>query len=256
MFVCIFKNKRQTFVPFYFMFVTLHDASFCCCCVGGAEATLFYWAGSVCSSFSAEAHAILQALRWSRQHQQDFHFSFLLFYSRSVISSISLSLADLEGTIFSLLYYQVAMGPGHSFFPMNDTTDESARRGALLLPSTVPCSLFYLFHPLFSFLRPETYCSGSDLGIKFGRSLVSIPTLAGAQNARECACTCDVSRTQLELKHFKHAAPLGRTRFYVNFVVQSHFSHCSPAFKQSLLRAMHWRAYTVRYKHCFRMLLI
>ena len=31
--------------------------------------------------------------------------------------------------------------PGHSFFPGNDTTDELARRGALLAPSAIPCSL-------------------------------------------------------------------------------------------------------------------
>ena len=31
--------------------------------------------------------------------------------------------------------------PGHSFLPGNDTTDELARRGALLAPSAIPCSL-------------------------------------------------------------------------------------------------------------------
>ena len=31
--------------------------------------------------------------------------------------------------------------PGHSFLPGNDTADELARRGALLTPSAVPCSL-------------------------------------------------------------------------------------------------------------------
>ena len=30
--------------------------------------------------------------------------------------------------------------PGHSFLPGNDTADELARRGALLLPSAIPCS--------------------------------------------------------------------------------------------------------------------
>ena len=31
--------------------------------------------------------------------------------------------------------------PGHSFLPGNDTADELARRGALLAPSAIPCSL-------------------------------------------------------------------------------------------------------------------
>ena len=40
-------------------------------------------AGPVCSSFSAEACAILHALCWSRQHQQVCHFSSLLLLSDS-----------------------------------------------------------------------------------------------------------------------------------------------------------------------------
>ena len=33
------------------------------------------------------------------------------------------------------------MGSGHSFLPGNDSADELARRGALLVPSAIPCSL-------------------------------------------------------------------------------------------------------------------
>ena len=47
------------------------------CSLYGTEATCFFSAGSVCSSFSAEACAILQALCWTRQHQQVCHFSYL-----------------------------------------------------------------------------------------------------------------------------------------------------------------------------------
>ena len=43
----------------------------------------FISAGPVCSSFSAEAYAILHALCWSRQHQQVCHFSSLLLLSDS-----------------------------------------------------------------------------------------------------------------------------------------------------------------------------
>ena len=45
------------------------------CSLCGTETTLSYLAGPVCSSFSAEACAILHALCWSRQHQQACHFS-------------------------------------------------------------------------------------------------------------------------------------------------------------------------------------
>ena len=49
-------------------------------------------AGPVCSSFSAEACTILQALCWSRQDQQVCHFSsllFLFFDSCSVLKTLS-----------------------------------------------------------------------------------------------------------------------------------------------------------------------
>ena len=44
----------------------------------GTEATFSLSVRPICSSFSAEAYAILQALCWSRQHQQVRHFSFLI----------------------------------------------------------------------------------------------------------------------------------------------------------------------------------
>ena len=59
----------------------------------GAEATLSFSAGPVCSSFSAEACAILHALCWSRQHQQACHFFSLLLLSdsRSILAALSSS---------------------------------------------------------------------------------------------------------------------------------------------------------------------
>ena len=60
------------------------------CSLCGTEATLYFSAGPVCSSVSAEACAILHALCRSRQHQQVCHFSFLLLLSdsRFVFSSV------------------------------------------------------------------------------------------------------------------------------------------------------------------------
>ena len=87
------------------------------CSLCNTEATLLFSAGPVCSSFSAEACVILHALCWSQQHQQVCHFSsfLLLSDSNSVLSSIfpliSNSVADLAGTVFSLLFYQTTMGP-------------------------------------------------------------------------------------------------------------------------------------------------
>ena len=110
------------------------------CSLCGTEATLFFSAGPVCSSFSAEACAIVHALCWSRQYQQVFHFSSLLILSdsRSVLASIfsfiSNSVADLTGTVFSLLFYQATMGP-------RTLISTGQRRGALLAPSSIPCSL-------------------------------------------------------------------------------------------------------------------
>ena len=61
------------------------------CSLCGTEATLFFSAGSVCSSFSTEACAILHALCLSRQHQQVCHFSFLFLLSdsRFVLTTLS-----------------------------------------------------------------------------------------------------------------------------------------------------------------------
>ena len=45
--------------------------------------------------------------------------------------------------------------PGHSFLPGNDVADELARRGALLAPSTIPCSLSPLISRIHSCLFSE-----------------------------------------------------------------------------------------------------
>ena len=73
-------------------------------------------ADQVCSSFSAEACAILQALCWSRQHQQVYRFSYLLLLSdsRSVLAtpfspSSFLLPQSLSENVFSLLQsYQLS----------------------------------------------------------------------------------------------------------------------------------------------------
>ena len=119
----------------------------------GTEATLSFSAGPVCSSFSAEACAILHALCWSRQHHKVCHFSSLLLLSdsRSVLATLSSPPSFVlsqtlwqiwqELSLLSSCSIRLQWIPGHSFLLGNDAVDKLARRGALLAPSAIPCSL-------------------------------------------------------------------------------------------------------------------
>ena len=131
------------------------------CSLCGTEATLSFSAGPVCSSFSAEACAIQHALCWSRQHHKICHFSSLLLSdSRSVLATLSSppsfllsqTLWQICQKLSSLFFCSIRLQwvTGHSFLPGNDTADELARRGALLAPSAIPCSLSPLTSRLIS----------------------------------------------------------------------------------------------------------
>ena len=131
------------------------------CFLFGTEATLSFSAGPVCSSFSAEACIILQALCWSRQPQQACHFLSLLLLFDSVLATLPLlsfsfylNLWQIWQELSSLSSCSIRLPwvPGHLFFPVNNGADELAIRGALLVPSAIPCSLSPLISRIHSSL--------------------------------------------------------------------------------------------------------
>ena len=104
---------------------------------------------------------------WYRQRQQLCHFSSLLLLcdSRSVLAILSSTPTFLlpqtlwqiwqELPSISSCSIRLQWVPGHLFLPGDDAADELARRGALLAPSAISCSL----SPLISCIHP---CHFSD----------------------------------------------------------------------------------------------
>ena len=199
------------------------------CSLCGAEATLSFSAGPVCSSFSAKTCAILHALCWSRQHQQDHHFSSLLLLSGSC--SILTSLSSRPPFLLSQTLWQIWQElsslsscsirlqwiPGHSFLPVNDAADELARQRALLAPSAIPCSLSPPISRIYSSFFSDWRRTVSSKFFDTQVPLISPEELALPRHAR-----CVLSR----LRCNGHSLLLGSYLSRIGRIENSSFSTC------------------------------
>ena len=156
-------------------------------------ATLFFSAYAVCSSFSAEACAILHAFCWSQQHQVC-HFSSLVLLSDScsVLTTpssppsflLSQTLWQVWQELSSLSFCSIRLHwvPEHSFLLRNDVAYELARQRVLLAPSAIPCSLSHLISRIHSCLFSGVLSHQNSLTHRFPqflrRSLCSLIMLA------------------------------------------------------------------------------
>ena len=149
-------------VLFFFFFGKGGDGVLANCFLCGTEVTLSFSASPVCSSFFAEAFTILQALFWSRQHQQLCHY-----FSNPLLSpscpllrfSFYLNLSSRNCPL-SLLVLSGYNGSPDTRFPRNDAADELVKQKGLLVLSTIPCSLSPLISRMHSltFLQLEAHC--------------------------------------------------------------------------------------------------
>ena len=134
----------------------------------------------------------------------------------SIFSLIPNSVADLAGTVFSLLlFYPATMGPRTLILPGNDTADELARWGALLVPSAIPCSLSPLISRIHSCLISDWRRTISS---KFFDT--QVPSISTEELVLPCHARCVLSR----LRCNGHSLLLG---FYLSRIGRAENPSCS-----------------------------
>ena len=163
--------------------------------------------------FSAAACAILQALSWSRQHQQVCHFSSLLLLSnsRSVLATLSSppiflllrSLWQIWQKLSRLFSCTIRLqwAPGHTFLLGNHAAaHQLARRGALLAPFAILCCL----SPLISHIHSSFFSDWRrTVSSKFFDTQVF--SISTEELVLSCQACCVLSRFRF---NFANSSPM------------------------------------------------
>ena len=112
------------------------------CSLCGTEATFFFQQAQYAQVFSLKPAPFCKLFTSLGSANMSATSLLLLSDYHSVLSSIfSFTLISGRKCFFSPVPIRLQLVSGHSFFPGNNSADELARRGALLVSSAIPCIL-------------------------------------------------------------------------------------------------------------------